>query len=310
MASIARFVQQGINTPDELKEALQLAVQLEFATLPPYLCAEWSVNGDNDPDGVAGTINGIAQQEMFHFALAGNILAAIGVAPSVANSDFIPKYPASALPGGNPQKLPVDLKPLSHDQLEVFLQIEYPQFPPVALALAQGPATIGAFYDTISQGLSAINPAIVPNPFQVQLGEVFPITSVADAQKAISLIKGEGEGTEGSPDEPPPGSTSLAHYYAFKEILVGRRLVNEGGKWSFTGATVQFPSVFDFKPAANGSSASAAFNQTLSQLLTELQTCWTSGASPDLLKMFDLQSQGQGLIQQQIRPEFLWSNSA
>ncbi|MBV8868301.1 MAG: hypothetical protein JOY65_02625, partial [Acetobacteraceae bacterium] len=150
----------------------------------------------------------------------------------------------------------------------------------------------------------------VPNPHQVQLEEVFPITSVADAQKAISLIKGEGEGTEGSPDEPPPDSTSLAHYYAFKEIFVGRRLVNEAGKWSFTGAPVQFPSVFDFKPAPSGSSASAGFNQTLSQLLTELQTCWTSGAPPDLGKMFELQSQGQGLIQQGIRPEFLWSGSA
>jgi ferritin-like protein len=309
MASIVQFVQQGINSSDELKEALQLAVQLEFATLPPYLCAEWSVNSGNDPDNVAGTINGIAQQEMFHFALAGNILTAIGGVPDIARAGFVPQYPTNVLPGGIAQKLPVDLKPLSYEQLDVFLQIEYPQFPPVALALAQGPATIGAFYDTISQALNSINPAIVPNAPQVNLGEAVPITSVADAQNAISLIKGEGEGTEGSPDEPPPDSTVLAHYYAFKEIRTGHRLVKESGKWSFSGAPVRFPSVFDFKPAPNGSSASADFNQTLSQLLTELQTCWTSGVSPDIGKMFDLQAKGTALIQQGIRPEFLWSSS-
>ncbi len=312
MASIARFVQQGINTLDELKQALQLAMQLEFATLPPYLCAEWSINGDgdNDPDNVAATINGIAEQEMFHFALAGNILAAIGGVPSIANADFVPRYPTNVLPGGIAQKLPVDLKPLSPDQLDVFLQIEYPQFPPVALALAQGPATIGAFYDTISLGLNSANPAIAPDAQQVNFGEVVSITSVAGAQTAISLIKGEGEGTEGSPDEPPPDSTAIAHYYAFKEIRTGHKLVNELGKWSFSGAPVRFPKVFEFEPAPNGSNASADFNQTLSQLLTELQTCWTSGAFPDLGKMGDLQTKGTGLIKQGIRPEFLWSNPA
>jgi ferritin-like protein len=112
-----------------LKGALQLAMQLEFATLPPYLCAEWSADANNDPDQVGNMIGGIALQEMFHFALAGNMLAAIGGSPSVATADFIPKYPTNELPGGIPQKLPVDLKPLSNDQLEVFLQIEFPEFP-------------------------------------------------------------------------------------------------------------------------------------------------------------------------------------
>jgi len=33
-----------INTPDELKEYLQTAIQLEHATLPIYLTALWSIN--------------------------------------------------------------------------------------------------------------------------------------------------------------------------------------------------------------------------------------------------------------------------
>ena len=48
---------------------------------------------------------------------------------------------------------------------------------------------------------------------------------------------------------------------------------------------------------------------TLSQLLKQLEACWTTGASFDdtLGTMSTLQSQGQQLIhQQKIRPEFLW----
>jgi hypothetical protein len=92
MTSMATFVRQGIQDVNDLKGALQLAMQLEFATLPPYLCAEWSVDANNDPDQVGNMIGGIALQEMFHFALAGNMLAAIGGSPSVATADFIPKF--------------------------------------------------------------------------------------------------------------------------------------------------------------------------------------------------------------------------
>jgi hypothetical protein len=308
MTSMATYVRQGIQDVNGLKGALQLAMQLEFATLPPYLCAEWSADANNDPDQVGNMIGGIALQEMFHFALAGNMLAAIGGSPSVATADFIPKYPTNELPGGIPQKLPVDLKPLSNDQLEVFLQIEFPEFPPVALALAERPATIGAFYDTIATGFQVVNPPIIANPPEVRLGEVVRITSVADAQAAISQIKGEGEGTQGSPDEPAPQDTTFAHYYTFKEILTGHKLVNHSGKWSFSGSPIRFPSVIYFKPAPSGSNPSAAFSTTLSQLLMQLEECWkTPGVAPDVGLMFQLQSEGKALIGGGIRPEFVWS---
>ena len=141
MKTIAQYVKDGINSIQELQDALQTAMQLEFATIPPYLCAQWSIN--DDPDGVGDMIQDIVVQEMYHFALAGNILTAIGGTPNIANSAFIPQYPTNTLPGGIAQKLAVDLKPLSLDQLQVFMQIEYPEFPPVAFAArAAGPATI------------------------------------------------------------------------------------------------------------------------------------------------------------------------
>ena len=147
MKTIAQFVRDRIRSLNELQDALQTAMQLEFSTIPPYLCAQWSI--DADPGEVGDMIQDIVVQEMYHFALAGNMLTAIGGTPNIANAKFIPSYPTNVLPGGIVQKLAVDLKPLTPDQVQVFMQIEYPEFPPVALAM--GPATIGAFYDTIAE---------------------------------------------------------------------------------------------------------------------------------------------------------------
>src|SRR5262245_15506461 len=130
MKTIAQFVRDRITWLPDLQDALQTAMQLEFSTIPPYLCAQWSVN--DDPGGVSDMIGGVVLQEMFHFALAGNMLTAIGGVPSIANAAFIPSYPTTVLPGGIPQTLAVDLKPLTPEQVQVFMQIEHPEFPPVA----------------------------------------------------------------------------------------------------------------------------------------------------------------------------------
>ena len=233
MKSIAEYVQSGISTLTELEDALQTAMQLEFSTIPPYLCAQWSINSNSDPSNVAGLIQNIVIQEMLHFALAGNMLNAIGRTPSIANAAFIPHYPTHTLPGGIHLRHEVDLKPLSLAQLEVFEEIENPEFPPVALTLTKRPATIGAFYDTIAAGFDEVQPSINPQAHFVTITEMAPpfgpisnpkngqILTLADAQAAISRIKQEGEGTHGDPDQPPDDVASdqtFAHYYVFKDI--------------------------------------------------------------------------------------------
>jgi hypothetical protein len=185
---------------------------------------------------------------------------------------------------------------------------------PLALVAGPPPATIGAFYDTISTAFSAINPTIDPNAHFIDFSsflstpEPVQIKTIADAQNAITTIKTEGEGTKGSPDEPPGDSSTFAHYYAFKQIFIGKTLVHTNGKWSFTGAPIQFPTVVPFTQSAAQPDPSTAFNQTLTQLLQQLEACWMTGASffDSLTTMSTLQSQGQTLIQQKIRPEFLW----
>jgi hypothetical protein len=302
--TIAQFVKDRIKSLPDLQDALQTAIRLEFSTIPPYLCAQWSINAD--PSDVGNMIQNIVVQEMYHFALAGNMLTAIGGTPRIANAAFIPSYPTNVLPGGIPQKLAVDLKPLTPDQVQVFMQIEFPEFPPVALVA--GPATIGAFYDTIAEGFTTVKPAINPSAYAVNLGEAAPIRSLADALTAISRVKGEGEGTQGSPEQPPQGQKTFAHYYVFKEIFTQKTLVHDAeGKWSFTGAPIQFPTSFDFQQSSVAPSPSLAFNQAVSQLLIGLETCWTSGSRPSIGAMFNLQTLGMDLIRQGIRPEFLWS---
>lgn len=303
MKTIAQFVKDRIMSLPDLQDSLQTAMQLEFSTIPPYLCAQWSIN--NDPNQVTDMIGDIVVQEMYHFALAGNMLTAIGGVPSIANAAFIPSYPTNVLPGEIPQKLAVDLKPLTPEQVQVFMQIEYPEFPPVALAV--GPATIGVFYDTIAEGFTTVNPAVNPNAFAVNSGEAKPIKSLADALAAISLIKGEGEGTMGSPDQPSAGNKTFAHYYVFKEIFTQKTLVQDvAGHWSFTGPAIQFPTSFNFQQSTATPSPSLAFNQAVSQLLIDLQACWTSGAKPNIGAMFNLQTLGIGLIKRGVRPEFKW----
>jgi hypothetical protein len=310
MKTIAQFVADGIKSLPELKAALQTAMQLEFATIPPYLCAQWSIK--SDPNGpVNDMIQDVVVQEMFHFALAGNMLTAIGGLPDIAKADFIPSYPTNELPGGIYQEKAVDLQPLTPDQVEVFMQIEYPQFPPVARALAKGPATIGAFYDTIAAGFNWVKPQIDPNAHAVTSGEAKPIKSIDDALSAIALIKGEGEGTEGNPDQPPQGEKTFAHYYLFKEIFTRKTLVQDAqGKWSFTGPDIPFPTWYDFKQSTVTPNPSLAFNQAVTQLMIGLQACWTSGAAPNIRAMRNLRTLGTGLIKNGIRPEFLWAASA
>lgn len=98
MKTIAQFVKDRITSPSDLQDALQTAMQLEFSTVPPYLCAQWSIK--SDPSGVADMIENIVVQEMYHFALAGNMLTAIGGVPRIANAGFISRYPTNVLPGG------------------------------------------------------------------------------------------------------------------------------------------------------------------------------------------------------------------
>ena len=307
MKTLSDFARRGMSSVDELGDALQLAMQLEFATIPPYLCAQWSIA--NDPDRVEGVLHRIVSQEMSHFALAGNLLSAIGRAPRIAHRKFLPRYPLHELPGGVSQKLPVDLRPLTFEQLEVFMQIEYPDFPPVAVRAVKGPATIGEFYDAIIDAFERIRPPINPHAHSVPVVLAPPIRTVADAVATITRIKVEGEGLQDSPEQPSGDRPSHAHYYLFKEIYRQRRLEKRGEKWSFSGPRIAFPEVYDFRRRADKSALSREFREALTSLLRHLEACWRHGVPLNVSWMFKLRQLGQELIRSGVRPEFVWAHS-
>jgi hypothetical protein len=86
-------IQQLMNVPKEargtwwLRTSLQRAIELEFSTIPPYLCAMWSIRtGRTDP--VYQIIETVVKQEMLHMGLACNMLVAIDGRPRIEHPDF------------------------------------------------------------------------------------------------------------------------------------------------------------------------------------------------------------------------------
>src|SRR5689334_18000512 len=61
-----------IATIESLREHLQWAIELEHATLPPYLCALYSLEPSRNPDAVQ-VIAGVFVEEMIHLSLAANL---------------------------------------------------------------------------------------------------------------------------------------------------------------------------------------------------------------------------------------------
>jgi hypothetical protein len=217
-----------LEKPGGLPRALQRAIELEHATLPTYLYSLYSL-GDSNTE-IANLILSVVMEEMLHFALACNILNAIGGGPAIDKPDFIPQFPGH-LPGGVEEGLRVHLRRFSLQHvLDTFMAIEEPEKPlnfPYA-AVEDRKVTIGEFYTKICQKIVEAGPGIFTgDPARQVTGvfpanELFPVTDVATASTAITTIKEQGEGTSTSPLDP---QRELAHYYRFAEIYHGRLLV-------------------------------------------------------------------------------------
>jgi hypothetical protein len=117
-----------IDSVEDLRRVLQVALALEHATIPPYLCALFSiVPGQNQE--VAELIKSVVMQEMLHMALVCNLLNAVGGHPRLDSPAFVPKYPGH-LPGGVRPDLTVSLRKCSIAHVrDVFMAIEAPSEP-------------------------------------------------------------------------------------------------------------------------------------------------------------------------------------
>src|SRR2546425_615873 len=83
-----------IDSMASLRLHLQVAVELEAATLPPYLCALYSIK-DGHNQVAAGIIRSVLIEEMLHLALAANVLNAIGGYVRLNHTFIAPRYPVT-----------------------------------------------------------------------------------------------------------------------------------------------------------------------------------------------------------------------
>ncbi|MFE5512278.1 ferritin-like protein [Streptomyces sp. NPDC056529] len=112
-----------IKTIEQLHEYLYKGLQLEHATLPPYLTALYSLHPGKNSDAWH-VIRVVAVEEMLHLTLVANVMNAVGGTPDLTKKDFVPNYP-TYLPCG-PDYFQVHLRPFSPEALETFLNIERP----------------------------------------------------------------------------------------------------------------------------------------------------------------------------------------
>jgi len=252
---LAKPVYMRLDSKPDLMQALQLAVELEHSTIPPYLTALYSIKAGANGE-VADLIRSVVIEEMLHMALSSNILISIGGAPKIDRPDFVPSYPGP-LPGGLRGGLTVRLRRCSIAQIrDVFLSIEEPE---ETVDPARGRSdsrdetqshafTIGWFYDEIDKALVnlAASGEISFGHTDRQVadwsgpGTLLVIRSLEDARAAIREIKEQGEGA--GPLNPDDPEHELAHFYRFSEIVEGRRLVfhPETRTFSYSGSRIPF----------------------------------------------------------------------
>lgn len=245
---------------EDLYEYLQNAIELEHATIPPYLTAMFSLKPGTNEE-IRRLIRSIVIEEMLHLTVSANILVAIGGSPQIDTPEFIPKYPGPLPMGiGGPDFI-VGIEPFSKQLVhDVFMTIEEPEHPiPVQKTLAavqEEYGTIGEFYQAIQKKIVELgNGIFVPGSEARQVQRwfedenLFPIRNVADAVKAIEVVVTEGEGTSTDPFQSPGDP---AHYYKFGEIYHGRRIVKTETGYAYAGAPIPFDEsgVYPMKPNA------------------------------------------------------------
>ena len=314
-----------IATLNHLREHLQWAIELEHATLPPYLCALYSLDPERNLEAIE-VVGGVFVEEMIHLALAANLLNAVGGHPRLDTPRMLQRYPRR-LPHGDPS-LDLSLLPFGPEAIEMFLRLERPAAPG-APAEPEDYETIGQFYTAIEEGLRHLcdrlgerevfcgDPArqVHDGHFRHTTGRLSLVTDLPSALAALKEIVDQGEGMgrdevwDGDQAVHHPDRDEVAHYYRFQELRDGRRYRRgDTPRSGPTGEkiTVDFGGVHPMRRnprlAAPGSpigTAQEEFNHTYCAVLHLLDQAFNG--SPRLLAvatgtMYGLRAQAQALM--------------
>jgi hypothetical protein len=294
---------------DRLHELLDAAVKLELATIPPYLCALYSIQPGSNPQATL-VLRSVVVEEMLHMILAANVLNAIGGRPRVAGRAHAPHYPHE-LPDG----VILDLLPFSPAAIESFLRVENPQYTPEvsgsttanlqarrgdvhrshAVGVSDKPTTIGAFYTEITETLKVVaadigEPALFCGDPRRQIkgefyyaggGSPIAVIDLDSACRALDEVVDQGEGDILSPYDT---DGDLAHYYRFQQLKYDRSYLAGDERGTPTGPSmgVDFDAVYPMlvNPRAADyldpelKAASVKANRDWSQLLEQLDVAF------------------------------------
>ena len=307
-----------------LHDHFQVALEIEHATIPPYLCALYSIKDGYNVEA-AQIIKSVVIEEMLHMTLVSNILNAIGGHPTTSYKEFVPHYPTS-LPYSDNSFI-INLEKFSKPSIDTFRRIELPQrHEEIGVSFAISPYhTIGEFYQELKVELEAVaaltdlftgdySYQITPEHYYGSGGEAIPVTDLKSAVKAMEEIVGQGEGIDDSimdGDDEFGQIDELAHYFRFDEIAKERKYTaTDSPKSGPTGAKLQvdwnqvYPMQLNPKMANHPDGSEVRqkmleFNQTYMKLLRELDSAMNG--QPQLLMkavvgMYDLKYQAIELM--------------
>jgi len=295
-------------TRNALVEGLRHALQLEFATIPAYLVAQWSIIDQDHP--AARSIRAVAHEEMLHLSLISNLLVALGETPELQAA--APRYPLDMNDLGI--DLVLSLRGFGPQSLQDFMRIERPEVPVQIVdeplqAFDSGTNTIGQFYDGLLRLYQSQRPPLnsarqVAGPFTW-----FVMTEPKHVAEAIGVIVGQGEGARGVPFN--RHHRHLSHYYRFRSLHLGRDLVwDERIRSLRKGDAIRPPSTFNVPPPpAEGYGAAAPaeilhldarFNELYAAMVGALDDCWNGEGEPAFLRsiefMFELRAVAQTMM--------------
>ena len=270
---------------------LQTAIELELATIPPYMVALLSIHPAANREA-ADLIRGVMIEEMLHLALVANVLNAVGGTVRLG-LDNLPSYPLRLNFEGKRDFL-VNLAPFSADNIQTFMKIEEPQ------ALAAGrrdgegdrrprPDHRRVLHEHHRPARRARPDALhrrsrAPAPRRLLLGRRQPIIPVSDldsARQALDIVIVQGEGA-------PSGRTgSTGHYYRFAEIFYQHRYTPaDDPAQPPTGAPLPVdytavypikvnPKAADYPPGSTVAKLNDTFNARYTMMLAELEQALT-----------------------------------
>ena len=242
-----------ISTREDLHQYLYYAIQLEHATIPPYLTGLYSIKPGTNSDAYQA-IRVVSVEEMLHLTLSANILNAVGGEPDLTQPDFIPQFP-TVLPDGETD-FEVNLVRFSEECVDGFMTIERADpaesdevkvinrnrtqnglLPAVSgdEDAEQHFYSIGDFYAEIGRGLEFLDEEmkksgetlfsgdptrqITSDYYYSGGGELIPVYDMDSAQAAIRLISEQGEGHAGGIFD---YEGELSHFHRFQQLKLGR----------------------------------------------------------------------------------------